>query len=148
MSQHRRSAWSCFRPRPRGAAPADGCSRRGVTLIELLVTLLILSVLFGVAITVTAHANRDDHDAIVMRGARFRAAVARARREALTTGRNVTAWIVDSSEHTETVGQFSITYMATAFPDGSVLADSLLARVIDLDRLNGSAWRSEGNVSR
>jgi len=136
------------RPRDRSAAPPDGRSRSGVTLIELLVTLLILSLLFGVAISVTAHANRDDHDAIVIRGARFRAAVARARRQALTTGRNVTAWIVDSSEHTETVGQFSIAYTATAFADGSVLADSLLARVIELDRLSGSARRSEGNVVR
>ena len=98
--------------------------RSGVTLIELLVVIAILGISAGVAaiaIGVRGRATEADPGALLV------ARLADARREALRTGRVVTI------AHTNSV---SVGY-ASALPDGSIVADSLIARVSALDRLSG-----------
>ncbi|HET7463772.1 MAG TPA: hypothetical protein VFJ82_21130 [Longimicrobium sp.] len=90
-------------------------SAAGATLLELVVTLVIL----GVAAAVVVPALRHAADAPPTLNDR----VAAARRDALEHGRAVTVQLRDSTG----------AHLLTAFPDGRVVADSGLA----LDPLNG-----------
>jgi prepilin-type N-terminal cleavage/methylation domain-containing protein len=96
--------------------------RTGVTLVELIVVLAILSVIAGVTMLAFRRAEP------VPRAAPWMSAVAAARRTALDSARAVslTVRIGDS------------VYAATALPDGSVIADTPLG----IDRLTGAPTRA------
>jgi prepilin-type N-terminal cleavage/methylation domain-containing protein len=97
-------------------------TRRGVTLVELIVVLAILAVIAGVT---TLAFRRADTRPIAPA---WVAAIAAARRIALDSARTVALTI--------TVGDTVLA--ATALPDGSVVADARLA----FDRLTGEATRA------
>jgi prepilin-type N-terminal cleavage/methylation domain-containing protein len=91
--------------------------RGGVTLVELLVVLAILGVMAGVVGLAVPPIRRAPEGGAAAR-------VARARQTAVASGRAVTVSVsMDGRPRT-----------ATAFPDGSVVADSGL----DVDRLSGA----------
>lgn len=92
-------------------------SRSGVTLVELMVVLVLLGIMAG--ITGLAFGDMGAEPAVDEPMARLAA----ARREALRIGRPATVSVVVSG----------VTYAATAFPDGSVFADSVFA----VDPLSG-----------
>jgi prepilin-type N-terminal cleavage/methylation domain-containing protein len=94
-------------------------SRAGVTLIELMVVLTILSVIAGV--TGLAFRRAQPVRAVDVR----MAAIARARQLAIDSGRTVTV-LVDID---------SVPTPVTARPDGTVIADASL----HVDRLSGGA---------
>lgn len=100
---------------------------RGVTLVELVVTLLILGVIGGVAGVQLARVGRVVPDPPY-------AALANARRRALAEGRAVTSLVsVD--------GRWAL---VTALPDGRLLADSATG----LDMLSGQVARPDARGSR
>lgn len=90
---------------------------RGATLIELVVALAIL----GIIASVAGLGARPD--AFVRPSDEVTATVARLRRAAVNGGRAVTATLMSDGAPRR----------LTAFPDGSVVADSVLA----IDRLSG-----------
>lgn len=105
-------------------------ARRGVTLVELLVVIVLLGIIAGVSVLGFARAStpaRDDKRDRVL------GPLAAARRNALRMGRPVTITIDDSSA----------VLSATALPDGSVVADAGIQRLVAWDRLSGVA-RTEG----
>jgi prepilin-type N-terminal cleavage/methylation domain-containing protein len=93
------------------------CRRRsGVTLLELLVTLVVLAVVTGVVTVALPRITEPADDTPASR-------LASARREALATGRPVTITIEAAGGAVD----------ATVAPDGSVVADTSL----HFDRLAG-----------
>jgi prepilin-type N-terminal cleavage/methylation domain-containing protein len=90
--------------------------RRGVTLVELLVVLAIMTVMAAVVGLAAPPIHRTDPDVATTR-------VTAARRAALSSGQPVSITVV-SQEHP---------YAVTAYPDGAIVADSALA----VDRLAG-----------
>jgi prepilin-type N-terminal cleavage/methylation domain-containing protein len=98
----------------RGAA--HGRRRRGSTLLELLVTLVVLGAVAGVVTVALPRLAQPADDTPMSR-------VARARRDALASGRPVTVTLDDTAGAVD----------ATIAPDGSVVADTLLR----IDRLAG-----------
>lgn len=94
--------------------------RRGVTLVELMVALAILTIAAGVAsVAIPSVAPANARDLV-------RAQIARGRSRAIATGEPVTMRVrTDSAPDTVAT--------ATAFPDGSVIADPSL----DIDPLPG-----------
>jgi prepilin-type N-terminal cleavage/methylation domain-containing protein len=94
-----------------------GAMRRGVTLVELIVVLAILSIVAGV--TTLAFRRAD----LAPRVPVWVSAVAAARRAAIDSDRVVSL----------TIRVGDSVYAATALPDGSVIADAALG----LDRLTG-----------
>lgn len=92
-------------------------ARSGVTLVELMVTLALLGILTGV-VGLAAGGARS-----VRRAEDPAANLAEARREALRRARAVRITVVEAG----------VSYSATAFPDGSVVADT----VFHADRLTG-----------
>ena len=106
----------------------SGRMRRGVTLLELMVTLALLAILAGV---VGLSLQRGGPARVVdARTAR----IAAAREEALRSGHAVSVTFVDSG-HTHT---------ATAYPDGRVLADPALG----IDPLTGRVREDTRHVAR
>jgi prepilin-type N-terminal cleavage/methylation domain-containing protein len=100
----------------RFAGDVMGRQRRGVTLVELLVVLAIMTVMaavVGIAAPPIRHADSDPAGTRVMA----------ARRTALLSGQAVSV-TVTSGTHS---------YAVTAYPDGAIVADSALA----VDRLAG-----------
>jgi prepilin-type N-terminal cleavage/methylation domain-containing protein len=95
--------------------------RSGVTLLELLITVAILGVVAGVVTLTLPRLDEPAPDTAASR-------IARARREAVASGRPVTVRV-------DTVGASASAppVDATAWPDGSVVADSVLA----IDQLSG-----------
>ena len=93
----------------------DG-QRRGVTLVELLVVLAIMTVMAAVVGIAAPPIHHADPDMTATH-------VVAARRAALSSGQAVSITIV-SGDHS---------YAATAYPDGTIVADSGLA----VDRLAG-----------
>jgi prepilin-type N-terminal cleavage/methylation domain-containing protein len=91
--------------------------RAGVTLVELIVVLAILSVMAGVT---TLAFRRVD---VTPQAAPWVSAIAAARRTAVDSNRTVSV----------TVPVEDNVYAATALPDGSVVADAALG----IDRLTG-----------
>lgn len=87
--------------------------KRGVTLIELLVTLAVIGLVASVATLAIGPARPLANDELT-----------RARRHALETGRDTTIRFGDSAS-------------ATAHPDGSMSADT----VLHIERLNGTVHR-------
>lgn len=92
--------------------------RRGVTLVELIVVLAILSVIAGVTTLAFRRAGP------VTSAAAWESAIAAARRTAMDSARSVTL----------TIRIGDSLYAATALSDGSVVADAPLA----IDRLTGA----------
>jgi prepilin-type N-terminal cleavage/methylation domain-containing protein len=88
--------------------------RRGVTLIELLVAIVVLTVITAV-VGLTISESTSSPTSVVA------AKLFEARDEALRTGKPVITWIADSGGAA-----------AIAFPDGTVLADSVY-----VDRFTG-----------
>lgn len=103
----------------RGRCPVACTPKVGVTLIELIVSIALLGLLAGM-VGLAFHRSNP-----VPFAEPAEAQVATARREALAGGRPV-ALSLSIGGHTR---------LATAFPDGSVLADSALG----MDRLTGSS---------
>jgi len=97
-------------------------SRRGVTLIELIVVLAILSLMAGV--TTLAFRRADMTPRVVP----WVSAIAGARRSAVDSNRTVSL----------TVRVGDNVYAATALPDGSIVADAALG----IDRLTGEVPRA------
>jgi prepilin-type N-terminal cleavage/methylation domain-containing protein len=93
----------------------DG-QRRGVTLVELLVVLAIMTVMAAVVGVAAPPIRHADPDLAATR-------VVAARRAALSSGQAVSITVV-SGDHP---------YAVTAYPDGAIVADSALA----VDRLAG-----------
>ena len=95
--------------------------RRGVTLVELIVVLAILSVVASV--TMLAFQRVD----LTPKTESWESAISAARRTAIDSARvvSLTVRIGDS------------VYAATALPDGSVIADARLG----IDRLSGEVQR-------
>jgi prepilin-type N-terminal cleavage/methylation domain-containing protein len=96
-------------------------ARAGVTLIELMVVLVILSVIASV--TGLALRRAQPLRAVDRR----LAVIAEARRVAIDSGRTVTV--------TVTVGEDSVPVAVTVHPDGSVITDASLG----VDRLTGDS---------
>jgi prepilin-type N-terminal cleavage/methylation domain-containing protein len=96
--------------------------RAGVTLVELIVVLAILSVIAGV--TTLAFRHADPGPSVPS----WVSAVAAARRTAIDSGRSVSL----------TIHVGDAVYAATALPDGSVIADAPLG----IDRLTGEPRRA------
>jgi prepilin-type N-terminal cleavage/methylation domain-containing protein len=94
-------------------------ARAGVTLIELMVVLTILSIIAGVTGLALRRAQPPRATDVRM------AAIARARQLAIDSGRAVTV-VVDLD---------SVQTPVTAHPDGSVIADAAL----HIDRLDGGS---------
>ncbi|GEM_PF-3426542 len=90
--------------------------RRGVTLVELLVVLAIMTVMAAVVGLAAPPIRHVDPDVATTR-------VAAARRVALSSGQPVSITVVSRERP----------YSVTAYPDGAVVADSALA----VDRLAG-----------
>ena len=99
-------------------------SRCGVTLVELLVVVTLLALSAGIA-GLALRQTRQSTDA----NRRFLlvSRLADARREALRSGRPVTIRHADSGG----------AGFATAFPDGSIVADALVGGIASVDRLSG-----------
>jgi prepilin-type N-terminal cleavage/methylation domain-containing protein len=97
--------------------------RAGVTLVELIVVLAILSVIAGV--TTLAFRRADTGPGVPS----WVSAVGAARRTAIDSNRSVSLII--------RVG--NAVYAATALPDGSVIADAPLG----IDRLTGEPRRAQ-----
>ncbi|HMC56722.1 MAG TPA: type II secretion system protein [Gemmatimonadaceae bacterium] len=93
---------------------------RGSTLLELIVTLAIMSIVFGVVALALSRRQTPVDD--------WRAQVAAAREQALRTRARVTAEIATAN------GRGAL----TAFPDGTVIGDSALG----VDRLSGEIARA------
>jgi prepilin-type N-terminal cleavage/methylation domain-containing protein len=97
-------------------------TRRGVTLVELIVVLAIVAIIAGV--TTLAFRRADVAPPIVP----WVAAIAAARRTAIDSARTVRLTVhLDDS-----------VYAATALPDGSVVADARLG----VDRLSGEVMHA------
>ena len=113
--------------------------RSGVTLVELLVTLTLLSLLFAVSIAV-GHFGRGGSAPLETRAARVRGQLIAARREALRTGRAVTVVLNDDGVRADVTRAQTVqrVYAVTAFPDGSVSAEGLPSVGLVLDYLSGS----------
>jgi prepilin-type N-terminal cleavage/methylation domain-containing protein len=90
--------------------------RRGVTLVELLVVLAIMTVMAAVVGLAAPPIRHTDPDVATTR-------VAAARRVALSSGQPVSITVVSQERP----------YAVTAYPDGAIIADSALA----VDRLAG-----------
>jgi prepilin-type N-terminal cleavage/methylation domain-containing protein len=96
-----------------------GAMRRGVTLVEFIVVLAIISIIAGV--TTLAFRRVEVSPGVPP----WVSAVAQARRTALDSARAVSL----------TIRIGDAVYAATALPDGSVVADAVLS----IDRLTGVA---------
>ncbi len=90
--------------------------RRGVTLVELLVVLAIMTVMAAVVGLAAPPIRHADPDTATTR-------LTAARRAALASGQPVSITVVSRERP----------YAVTAYPDGAVVADSALA----VDRLSG-----------
>jgi hypothetical protein len=98
--------------------------------------------------TLAAHLERDDRDALSTQPARFRAQVTSARQQALRTGQVVTVDVADGGNRGDrSRGRLPSTYVVTAFPDGSVLAESLPLAGVVLNQLNGSLMKEGRNAA-
>jgi type II secretion system protein H len=118
-------------------------ARAGVTLIELLVVIVILSLVAGIAV---ASFRGQRRDAVADRAARIEAQISAARREAIRLGHVVVVRIDDGSNETNGNAASRI-LSATAFPDGSILADSLLSGAVAWDRLTGTMRKEVGRAA-
>ena len=106
-------------------------SRAGITLLELIVVLAIMGVMAGVVGLAVLHPEVRTQPSTV---AAAHAAIAEARREAIESGVSVAITVsIDSTEDGHPVARATPPLHATAFPDGSVVADSALG----IDRLTG-----------
>jgi prepilin-type N-terminal cleavage/methylation domain-containing protein len=102
-------------------------ARRGVTLVELLVVIVLMGLLAGVVgLTMNSTPGTVALDPVT-------ASVMAARDSALRTGHPVTIHITTERD----------VHHATAFPDGRVLTDAPL----DIDALSGSASRMRTDAS-
>lgn len=108
--------------------------RQGMTLIELLVALAILGSLTLVA-AITVRDYRRLQRAPGERE-RLRASIEDARRRAIRSG---------ETERVQLRLQEDV-HAAVARPDGSVIADSTITRVLDLDRFAGVPRDASGGV--
>jgi prepilin-type N-terminal cleavage/methylation domain-containing protein len=97
-------------------------NRPGVTLIELIVVLAIVSIMAGVTTLAFRRAE------MTPQVAPWVSAIAAARRTAVDSGRTVSL----------TVRVGDTVYAATALPDGSVVADAALG----VDRITGEITRA------
>ncbi len=106
--------------------------RRGVTLIELIVTVAILGVILAVATLSLAGEKRSG--AIVRSGARMRTQMLALRSAAVTSGVAQTAALADSN---------GAMLLATALPDGRLVTDS---RQRAIAGSTGAAGRTAGEA--
>lgn len=98
-----------------------GARRRGVTLVELLVAIVIVGLLAGVVGLAVRRAPQPSE------AERLATDVADARRTALRDGRPATIEIrLDGAPHA-----------VTALPDGGVIADRVVRQRLGIDRLTG-----------
>ncbi len=105
-------------------------------MIELIVVLAIMGVMAGVVGLAVA---QWDTPAEVRALDTAQAAIADARRRAVRSGKPVTVAI-----SLDTVAPLTTPLLATAFPDGSVIADAALS----IDRFTGRAVRPQPVVLR
>lgn len=109
--------------------------RRGVTLLELLVVLLLLSLMSGLALVAFGRLKpRESVDRITSLSNQVTA----VRSAALKSGRSVTITLVDSDQ----------TSSITAGPDGSLIADDRVKHTLRLDLLPGRIGVFSPQVSR
>jgi prepilin-type N-terminal cleavage/methylation domain-containing protein len=110
-------------PRPSALGEPADARRRGVTLVELLVAIVIVGLLAGVAGVAVRRAPAPSETD------RLLAAVAGARRAAVRDRRAATIEI--------RLG--GAPYAVTALPDGGVIADRVVREQLGIDRLTGVA---------
>jgi type II secretory pathway pseudopilin PulG len=110
--------------------------RSGSTMLELIVVLVILGIMASVVGLAMGAANRPGNESTI---AVAHGAIAEARRVAIARGSPVVVAVpVDAREYGDESGGASSTILrATAFPDGSVIADSALG----IDRMSGKPRR-------